>query len=139
MRWFENNRLGPPFVAGGISVLLVLVLLVAEPGLSQEAPFLSPPPDLDVMVQQMQFDTPTRIAGRFLSFDPYDDAIWIEWTEVHNGRRWLPVPPERQFIVYPRDGGMMDFFRHLSPGVVLRMTVQTDHEGKRRVLALEGT
>src|SRR5437763_16458551 len=120
-------------------LLLALVLFIAEPGLAQEIPPLDLPEVFDTLSQQMLFDTPTRIEGRLLSFDTYDDAIWIEWTQFYNGTRWLPVPPEMQFIVYPRTAGMMEFFRVLKPGTLIRMTIQSERDGKRRVLELEGT
>ncbi|MGH7256089.1 MAG: hypothetical protein ACREI3_09960 [Nitrospirales bacterium] len=118
---------------------LGFVFLLVSPGFPQEA---LPPNDLeawDNIAGQMQFKIPTRIAGRLLTFDTYEEAIWIQWTKVFNGRRWLVIPTERRLIVYPRDAGMWDFFHRLPPGTVLRMTIQTDEEGKRRVLKLDGT
>jgi hypothetical protein len=105
---------------------------------AQESPPVEIPDEFIAITEQMQFYVPTRIAGRLLSFDTYDAAIWVEWTEVFSSGAWLRVPPEMQFIVYPRDRDMMDFFRRLIPGTVLRMTIQMDEKGKRRVLELEG-
>ena len=101
---------------------------------AQEIPLSGP---FDSIIQQMQFDTPTRIAGRLVTFDTYEDAIWIEWTHQHDGELWRPVPPGMQFKLYPRDAGMMEFFRALAPGTTLRMIIQRDEEGRRRVLALD--
>jgi hypothetical protein len=121
--------------------LLPLTLLLGFARLSgaQEAPPSELPRAFDPIIQQMQFETPTRIAGLLLSFDPYDDAIWLRWTHRHAGGRWLPIPTEMEFAVYPRDPGMMEFFRSLKPGTALRMTIQKDQDGKRRVLELDGT
>lgn len=124
----------------GIPLLFALMLLISsESGHAQEVPPSELPGAFDVLIEQMQFYTPTRIEGRLLTLDTYDNAIWIEWIQFYNGRRWLLVPPEVQFIVYPRDPGMMEFFRTLKPGTILRMTIQSDHDGKRRILELEGT
>jgi hypothetical protein len=122
-----------------LPLLTLLVLLIAEPGYGQEVFPPELPGAFDAAIRQMQFDTPTQIVGRLVTFDAYDDAIWIEWTQLYNGGRWLPVPPGMQFVVYPRDAGMMDFFRRLQPGAILHMTIRSDREGKRRVLELEGT
>jgi hypothetical protein len=98
------------------------------------------PEEFDRIIQQMKFDKPTRIVGRLQSFDGYEDAIWIVWTHVHDGRRWRDVQNEMMFKVLPRDTGMMDFFKKLTLGTSLHMTVQMDADGNRRVLSLdEGT
>lgn len=121
----------------GSLLLLVLLLGLAGRSSAQEAPPSELPRAFDPIIQQMQFETPTRIAGSLLSFDPYDDAIWLRWTHRHEGGRWLPLPTEMEFVVYPRDAGMMEFFRSLKPGASLGMTIQRDKDGKRRVLALD--
>lgn len=121
---------------------LVALFFAGSLALAQEAPPFPPgeqPREFDPIIQKMKFDKPTRIAGRLLSFDGYEDAIWIEWTHMHDGSRWRPLPNEMQFKVVPRDPGMMDFFRALKPGATLHMTVQMDQDGNRRVLELEGT
>ncbi len=123
----------------GTLLLPMLMLLLAQPVRAQDSPPSELPGAFDAIVQQMRFDTPTRIAGRLLTFDPYDEAIWILWTHVYSGGRWLPVQTEMQFLVYPRDAGMMEFFRALKPGAALRMTIQKDKDGKRRVIELDGT
>lgn len=103
---------------------------------AQDSP--SQPPFFDDIIQQMKFEKPTRIVGRFRSLDGYEDAIWIEWTHVNDGLRWRPVSREMMFKVLPRDAGMMEFFRALKPGASLHMTVQQDEDGNRRILELEG-
>jgi len=121
---------------------LVALFFAGSLALAQEAPPFPPgeqPREFDPIIQKMKFDKPTRIAGRLLSFDGYEDAIWIEWTHMHDGSRWRPLPNEMQFKVVPRDPGMMDFFRALKLGATLHMTVQMDQDGNRRVLELEGT
>jgi len=120
--------------------LLILFTLLPAAGSAQEP--LQPgdlPPEIEVPIAQMRFDHATRIEGRVLYLDTYDDALWIEWTAVHDGGRWLSVPEERQFVVYPANAEMMATFKALPKGTVLRMTVQRDKDGKRRVLFLEGT
>lgn len=121
-----------------LRVALLLALVLPPLLFAQEAL----PPDssrpFDAIVEQMQFDAPTKIAGLLLTFDTYDQAIWLRWTHVYDRGRWLPVPTEMEFIVYPRDAGMMEFFRALKPGTALRMTIQKGQDGKRRVLELEG-
>jgi hypothetical protein len=118
-------------------VLCLFLFLEMAPAFPQE-----PPPSFhpfDEIVQQMKFEKPTRIVGRFRSLDGYEDAIWIEWTHRHDGRQWIAVPNEMFFKVLPRDAGMFEFFRGLKPGISLHMTVQQDPEGNRRILELEGT
>jgi hypothetical protein len=119
--------------------LLGLMLLWLSPARAQEIPPPDDPDELTAISQLMEFTTPTRITGRLLAFDTYDDAMWIEWTEVFSGDRWMVIPFEMRFIVYPREPGMMEYFRRLTPGTVLRFTIQTDDNGKRRVLEMEGT
>lgn len=117
-----------------VVILLLTLTLSGQVTPAQETPLSGP---FDSIIQQMQFDAPTRIAGRLVTFDTYEDAIWIEWTHQHDGGRWRPVPPGMQFKVFPRDTGMMEFFRALAPGTALRMIIQRDEEGRRRVLALD--
>src|SRR5438093_11724125 len=97
------------------------------------------PGEFERIIQQMKFDKPTRIVGRLQSFDGYEDAIWIVWTHVHDGSRWrdLRNQSDMMFKVYPRDAGMMDFFRKLKLGTSLHLTVQMDADGNRRVLSLD--
>jgi hypothetical protein len=120
-------------------MLMGCAVFVAGPAFGQEPPPTDIPHPLDEMAQETVFESPTRIEGRLLTFDTYDEAIWIEWTRVHNGVRWLYPPQGTQLLIYPRDMAMMDFFRALQPGAVLGMTIQKGQDGKRRVLELEGT
>ncbi len=63
--------------------------------------------EFDRIIQQMKFDKPTRIVGRLQAIDGYEDAIWIVWTHVHDGRRWRDIRnDEMMFKVFPRDAGM---------------------------------
>jgi hypothetical protein len=119
---------------------LLAFCIAGSVALAQDAPPFPPgdrPREFDPLIQQMKFEKPTRIVGRFLAFDTYDDAIWIEWTHRHDGQRWQTVQGEMQFIVYPRDAGMMEVFKKLKPGATLHMTVQMDPDGNRRVLSLD--
>lgn len=121
--------------------LLLAGLLVVLPASGQPQEPIQPddlPPEIEIPITQMRFDHATRIEGRVLYLDTYDDALWIEWLRVHDGRRWLSVPDERRFIVYPANAEMMASFKALPKGTILRMTVQRDKDGKRRVLFLEG-
>ena len=95
--------------------------------------------EFERIIQQMKFEKPTRIVGRLQAIDGYEDAIWIVWTHVHDGSRWrdLRNQSDMMFKVYPRDAGMMDFFRKLTPGTSLHLTVQMDTDGNRRVLSLD--
>jgi hypothetical protein len=131
--------MGHMFRLRAILLLLALTLCFFHPLSAQEAPPSELPRAFEPTVEQMQFETPTRITGRLLSLDPYDEAIWIQWTQRYEGDRWLPVSTGMQFVIYPRDAGMMEFFRALKPGAPLRMTIQKDKDGKRRVLELDGT
>lgn len=118
------------------------LLLGGSVALAQEGPLFPPgeqPEEFDRIIQQMKFDKPTRIVGRLQSFDGYEDAIWIVWTHVHDGSRWrdLRNQSDMMFKVFPRDAGMMDFFRKLKLGTSLHLTVQMDADGNRRVLSLD--
>ncbi len=124
-----------PFLLAGLLVLLPFRSGAQDPGPIQPGDL---PPEIRIPIEQMKFDQATRIEGRVLYLDTYDDALWIEWTAVHDGSRWQSVPPERQFVVYPANSDMMAFFKALPKGTILRMTVQRDQDGKRRVLFLEG-
>jgi hypothetical protein len=126
----------PPITTG---TACVLSLLLCSSALAQELPVPpgEQPSEFDRIIQQMKFEKPTRIVGRLQSFDGYEDAIWIVWTHVHDGRRWRDVQNEMMFKVFPRDAGMMDFFRKIKPGTSLHLTVQTDADGNRRVLSLD--
>lgn len=90
-------------------------------------------------LEHIQIQLATRIEGRLLSLDPYDEAIWVEYTRFYDGRRWRLVPFEAQLQLYARDPQMMAFFRSLPEGTMLRVTVFIGDDGKRRVVALEGT
>jgi len=124
-----------------IGIASLLGLILSGPiALAQETPPVPPgeqPREFDQIIELMKFEKPTRIAGRLMAFDSYEDAIWIEWTHRHDGARWRAVPNEPQFKVVPRDAGMMTFFRALKPGATVHMTVQMDHDGNRRVLSLD--
>jgi hypothetical protein len=117
-----------------LGTLALLLLATSLPG--QDIPPGSHP--FDEMLQQMKFDQPTRIAGRFRSLDGYDDAVWIDWTHRHDGSRWVPVRNDVILKLTPRDGGMMEFFRTVKPGSSLHLTVQDEQDGSRRILELEG-
>jgi len=120
--------------------LLICTLALAQEGGGPAFPPGQQPAELDSIIQQMKFEKPTRIAGRLKSLDGYEDAIWIEWTHVHDGTRWRPVMNEMMFKVLPRDEGMMKLFRALKLGTSIHLTVQIDADGNRRVLSLdEGT
>ena len=120
--------------------LLICTLALAQEGGGPAFPPGQQPAELDSIIQQMKFEKPTRIVGRLKSLDGYEDAIWIEWTHVHDGARWRPVMNEIMFKVLPRDEGMMKLFRALKLGTSIHLTVQIDADGNRRVLSLdEGT
>ena len=116
-----------------------LLVMLPAPGSPQEP--LQPgdlPPEIEIPIKQMRFDHATRIEAVFLYLDTYDDAMWIEWTAVHDGRRWHAIPDQRQFVVYPATPEMFVTFKAFSKGTVIRMTIQREKDGKRRVLFLEG-
>ncbi len=124
-----------------VRVFACSLLLLGAVALAQQELPVPPgeqPDEFDRIIQQMKFDKPTRIVGRLQAFDGYEDAIWIVWTHMHDGRRWRDIRnDEMMFKVFPRDAGMMDFFRKLKPGTSLHLTVQTDQDGNRRVLSLD--
>lgn len=120
-------------------VLAGLLVLLPASGHPQEP--LQPgdlPPEIEVPITQMRFDHATRIEGRVLYLDTYDDALWIAWLRVHDGRQWLSISDQRQFVVYPANPEMFATFKAFPKGTVIRMTIQRDRDGKRRVLFLEG-
>ena len=119
------------------SLLLAGSLALAQEGGGPAFPPGQQPAELDSIIQQMKFEKPTRIVGRLKSLDGYEDAIWIEWTHVHDGARWRPVMNEMMFKVLPRDEGMMKLFRALKLGISIHLTVQIDADGNRRVLSLD--
>ena len=121
-----------------VSAFLLVGALVS-PVPAQEDRQEIPQEQFQPQIQQLQFEKPTRIVGKLRALDGYEDAIWIEWTHRHDGRRWVGVPNEMMFKVVPRDAGMMDFFRAMKIGTSFHMTVQMDQEGNRRILELEGT
>ena len=114
---------------------IFIALLLSGPILAQEAP--PAPGFFDEIIRQMKFEEPTRIVGRFRSLDGYEDAVWVDWTHLHDGTGWRVVRSQAMFKVLPRDAGMMEFFRALKQGTSIHMTVQQDQDGNRRVLELE--
>ena len=119
------------------SLLLAGSLALAQEGGGPAFPPGQQPAELDSIIQQMKFEKPTRIVGRLKSLDGYEDAIWIDWTHVHDGTRWRPVLNEMMFKLLPRDEGMMKLFRALKLGISIHLTVQMDADGNRRVLSLD--
>jgi len=119
------------------SLLLAGSLALAQEGGGPAFPPGQQPAEIDSIIQQMKFEKPTRIVGRLKSLDGYEDAIWIEWTHVHDGARWRSVLNEMMFKVLPRDEGMMKLFRALKLGISIHLTVQMDADGNRRVLSLD--
>jgi len=97
------------------------------------------PEPLADFAQLLQFNTPTRIEGRLLTFDTYDDAIWVELTHWFQDGGWVVVKNEAHLLLYPRDADMMRWFRAMKTGTPIRMTVRKDEHGKRRVIELDGT
>src|SRR6059036_56700 len=74
-----------------VLVCACTLFLVSAVALAQQELPVPPgeqPEEFERIIQQMKFDKPTRIVGRLQSFDGYEDAIWIVWTHVHDGRRW---------------------------------------------------
>src|SRR5438309_10049343 len=125
-----------------LTAFVLSLFLFGAVVLAQEGPAFPPgqqPDEFERIIQQMKFDKPTRIVGRLQSFDGYEDAIWIVWTHVHDGTRWrdLRNQTDMMFKVFPRDAGMMDFFRKLKLGTSLHLTVQMDADGNRRILSLD--
>jgi hypothetical protein len=120
-----------------VALSAATVILLARPTIAQEAL----PPDLQApfesIIQEMRFEHPTRIVVRLLMMDAYENAVWVEWTSRHDGANWVSVPGRRQFKLLPRNSGMMDYFRALKPGTSLKMTVQMDQDGNRRVIDLD--
>lgn len=90
-------------------------------------------------LEHIQIQVATRIEGRLIGFDPYDEAIWIQYTRYYDGRSWRQVPFDAQLQLYARDAEMMTFFRALPKGTLLRATVFIGDDGKRRIVALEET
>ena len=119
------------------SLLLAGSSTFAQEGGGPAFPPGQQPAELDSIIQQMKFEKPTRIVGRLKSLDGYEDAIWIDWTHVHDGTRWRPVLNEMMFKLLPRDEGMMKLFRALKLGISIHLTVQMDADGNRRVLSLD--
>jgi hypothetical protein len=117
--------------------LLICTLALAQEGGGPAFPPGQQPAEFESVIQQMKFEKPTRIVGRLKSLDGYEDAIWIEWTHVHDGTRWRTVMNEMMFKVLPRDEGMMKLFRALKLGISIHLTVQIDADGNRRVLSLD--
>jgi hypothetical protein len=99
------------------------------------------PPELQApfesIIQEMRFEKPTKIMGRLVAMDAYEKAIWVEWTYRHDGNRWIPLDDQRQFKVFPRNEGMMEYFRALKLGANLRLLIQADEDGNRRVLEID--
>ena len=124
-------------IACAVSLLLAGSVAFAQEGGGPAFPPGQQPAELDSIIQQMKFEKPTRIVGRLKSLDGYEDAMWIEWTHVHDGARWRPVRNEMMFKVLPRDEGMMKLFRALKLGASIHLTVQMDADGHRRVLSLD--
>ncbi len=123
-------------------LLLLSGLLIVLPVSGQPQEPLQPgdlPPEIEVPITQMRFDYATRIEGRVLYLDTYDDALWIEWLRVHDGRQWLSISDQRQFVVYPASPEMFAILKAFPKRTIIRMTIQRDRDGKRRVLFLEGT
>ncbi len=118
-------------VAVTLTALLTVVAIIT-PGAADE------PQSPGSALEHIQIQVATRIEGRLLALDPYDDAIWVAYTRFHDGRRWQPVPFEAQLQLYSRDADMMTFFRSLPIGTVLRVKILIGDDGKRRIVALEG-
>ncbi|HEY5626779.1 MAG TPA: hypothetical protein VIR79_02430 [Nitrospira sp.] len=116
---------------------LLLLTLITAPASSQNLPPADLPPEFAEPIKQMKFEKPTRIEGRVLYLDTYDDAIWIEWEKVFASGSWKAVPEGRQFIIYPRDRAMMDLFKTLPKGAPLRVIVQRGDDGKVRALSFD--
>jgi hypothetical protein len=118
--------------------LFAIVILGMMPAFGRAQDLPPPATPFEEILQQMKFETPTRIVGRLRSIDGYEDAIWIDWTHRYDGTRWVPMRNEMMLKVMPRDREMMSFFRTLKPGVSLHMTIQ-EQDGDRRILQLDET
>ncbi|MFM8540892.1 MAG: hypothetical protein ACKOBZ_05395 [Nitrospira sp.] len=117
---------------------IIFVLLAVDGSAQEPLQPADPPPEIEVPITQMRFDHPVRIEGRVLYPDTYDEAIWIQWLRVHDGKRWLSISDDRQFVVYPANEKMWPALKAFPAGTVIRLTIQRDKDGKRRVLFLEG-
>jgi hypothetical protein len=117
---------------------MAMVILSTSPGLAPAQDLPPPAAPFNEILQQLKFETPTRIVGRLRSIDSYEDAIWIDWTHRHDGTRWMAMRNEMMLKVLPRDREMMEFFRALKPGVSLHMTIQ-QQDGVPHILHLEET
>lgn len=120
----------------GMSGVLLLLLSMATGAQGLRPSEDAQPPERTI--DELRFDAPTRIEGRLLILDTYDQAIWVQVTRVYDERRWLPVPHQVELLLHARDSAMMDFFSKLPIGTTLRMTIQYDQQRRRRILHLEG-
>jgi len=124
---------------GKILIILSILLCPGFPGQTQEIPPLEVPNPISDFARVMQFDSATRIEGRLLNFDAYDEGIWIEWTHWFRDGRWVPVKNDAQILLYPKNADMLQWFRSLKLGTSIRMIVRRDEDGKRRIIDLDET
>ena len=120
-----------------VPISFLISLNLGASATAQTSQFGGLPPELAIPIQEMRFDTPTRIEGRVLYLDSYDDALWIGWLKVFENGSWHAVPDGREFIVYPRDAAMMTSLKAFPKGTVIRLIVQRGEDGKLRALSFD--
>ncbi len=106
-------------------------------GSAQGLPPADVPDEFRIPIEEMTFEQPTTIEARVLYLDTYDEALWVEWLQVQEKTGWRRVPDQRQFILYPRDAGMLAALKGLPKGTVIRLHVQRGPGGKRMILDLD--
>jgi len=127
-------------VSIGICVVVLAVSLAHAQGQQDQELLASEPLLFDSPLEFLDFSNPTTIEGRIRYVDLSERAIWLHWDrrlEDHpSGKKvWRTLDGEFMLLVYPRDGIQSDTLKNLTPGIRLRLVIQSNDKGRRLILS----
>jgi len=103
----------------------------------------SPPEPFDTFLKGvLDFREPTGIRGTLRYIEPEEQIIWLNWVERSDDRPlfqagWQLIPGEATLAVYPDNAEQFSTLKQLSMGTALELVIQTNKQGKRRILSFQ--
>ncbi len=136
--------LGPPAAPIYAYVTLAGFLFAQFPSADpKEVPGSSEIP-FDARHALLDFRKPTTIQGRVRLIDEAEQAVWLDWemrldVSGPNRKEWRPIEGEFLLLLYALDAEQFNCLKLTEVGTRLLLVVQSDEDGRRRILAYQDT
>lgn len=126
------------------SFALASFLLAHAPAAAQERMPVPPAEGLpfDERLKLLDFREPTTIQGRVRLIDEAEQALWLDWemrldVSVPGRKEWRKIEGEFLLLLYAFDSEQFDRLKLVEAGTHLLLVVQSDEDGRRRILAYQ--